>query len=145
MMQGDVIQTPPSTPSEGRSGAPPPPGRQGLIPRSWAVGLCAIVFGLFVYLYWLSQVGSPREIEAVTAFADVMIALAAVFAIYVTRLEASGRRDVTAEALLRYLDAHPIGPTFPPASLTVTPAQPPDVPPTAPSEVATSDDRPGAE
>ena len=58
------------------------------IPKSWWILLSVIILGVGSWSWYLSQYGTTKEIEALVAFSNIVIAVAALFSIY---LSARGR------------------------------------------------------
>lgn len=100
----------PASPSPAPPNPLPPP--TGLIPSTWKAGLAVVLILLALALGWLAIWGTPKEIDALNAGADILIALAALFAIYVSRLDTRGAGS---------------GP--PPAGVLMAPKEGPALPP----------------
>lgn len=74
----------------GHAQVPPPKPPSGRLRRfaQW-IALAATVIGVLgaaEFFYWLSQVGTPDEISAAVAFAEVMVAVAAIIGLWVSVL-----------------------------------------------------------
>jgi hypothetical protein len=95
VVPSEVVQVPtspgvPNVPPAAEMPTAPPPskGSQLPIPKSWWIGFLVILAGVGAASWYLSQNGTSREIDALVAFSNILIAVAALFSIY---LSARGR------------------------------------------------------
>lgn len=81
-------------PAKELPGAPPPTrGERIPIPTSWWIAILVLLIALAVFMTYLAFHGTNLEVDALVAYSNTVIAVAALFSIYLSSRGRAGRQE----------------------------------------------------